>query len=585
MKVAHLTTVDLSLRYLILPQLEAATSIGESWAISAPGPHVAEVESRGIRHISLPSSTRGMDLLADLRTMRELWRVLKELKPDILHTHNPKPGVYGRVLGRLAGVPIVINTVHGLYASPDSSILKRVIVYSLEAIASRFSNVELIQNPEDFELLKRLRIVPAERLRLLGNGVNLDRFNPRSAEKSRKRIRDELGLTDDEVAIGFVGRLVAEKGIDELVAAAEILGSRATVLVAGPDDLSKSDAVTAEVVERGRAAGIRFVGMREDIDAFYGALDVFVLPSYREGFPRAAMEAAASGLPLVVSNIRGCRQVVTDGLNGRLVPVGDAQALALALRELVESEDLRIEMGRASAERAEREFDEDAVVDIVMRTYSEEAYRAGLAWKLPTGPGDFAVRRAFVADAPSIAALHAGSIASGFLSTLGVRFLGYLYSSLIKDDGGMVYVSEVDGTIVGFVAGTTDTGAFYRRFLKERWLGAAVRLAPIVLRPMRWPRVWETVRYGTAEDLDVRAELLSMAVAPHARGRRMGASLVNALTDQAKRDGIEEMRVVVAADNGPAIALYRTSGFSDPRRLEVHSGEDSMELRWRSLPA
>jgi hypothetical protein len=125
MRIAHLTTVDLSLRYLILPQLEAALEWGESIGISAPGEHVAELEERGIRHIALSSSTRGMSLGSDLRAMRQLWKVLKSEKPDILHTHNPKPGVYGRVLGRLAGVPIVVNTVHGLYATPDSSPIKR----------------------------------------------------------------------------------------------------------------------------------------------------------------------------------------------------------------------------------------------------------------------------------------------------------------------------------------------------------------------------------------------------------------------------------------------------------------------------
>ena len=178
MKIAHLTTIDMSLRYLLLPQLEAARDLGESIGISAGGEFVPDLEARGIRHITLASSTRGMNLLADIRAVGQLWKVLHRERPDILHTHNPKPGVYGRIVGRLAGVPIVVNTVHGLYATPESSFPKRAVVYTLEWLASRFSDVELIQSPEDFEFLWRRKIMPRSKLRLLGNGVDLGRFRP-----------------------------------------------------------------------------------------------------------------------------------------------------------------------------------------------------------------------------------------------------------------------------------------------------------------------------------------------------------------------------------------------------------------------
>ncbi|HDL49220.1 MAG TPA: hypothetical protein ENH33_04580, partial [Actinobacteria bacterium] len=195
MKVAHLTTVDISLRYLVLPQLEAVIAEGgEAIGISAPGPWVEELEAAGIRHVALPSSTRGMNPLADLRAARELWHILRAEKPDVLHTHNPKPGLYGRVLGRLAGVPIVVNTVHGLYAAPDDQWWKRAVVYGLEAIASRFSDAELVQSAEDLELLRRLHITPAPKLRHLGNGVDLTRFDPsRFTDAALAGVRRELG--------------------------------------------------------------------------------------------------------------------------------------------------------------------------------------------------------------------------------------------------------------------------------------------------------------------------------------------------------------------------------------------------------
>jgi glycosyltransferase involved in cell wall biosynthesis len=375
-KIAHLTTIDMSLRYLLLPQLEAAREMGESIGISAVGESVADLEAKGIRHIALASSTRGMNLLADLRAIGQLWTVLRRERPDILHTHNPKPGVYGRIVGRLAGVPIVVNTVHGLYATPESSRLKRGIVYTLEWVASRFSDAELIQSPEDFELLWRRRIMPRSKLRLLGNGVDLERFRP--SPELRGPVRDELGLIDGQIAVGLVARLVEEKGVPELIATAERLDDRYVVFIVGPKDHEKADAVSEELLSRAEANGVRFLGMRKDVERIYQGLDVFVLPSHREGFPRAAMEAAASGLPVIATDIRGCRQVVDHGVNGFLFPVRDVDALTEAIGRVGADAELRWEMSRASVELARAEFDEREIVSRVMGAYAEVAARKGV---------------------------------------------------------------------------------------------------------------------------------------------------------------------------------------------------------------
>jgi glycosyltransferase involved in cell wall biosynthesis len=376
MKVAHLTTVDSSLRFLLLAQLRSVIDQGgEALGISAPGPWVASLEREGIRHLALPSSTRGFDLRADARAAVELWRILRRERPDVLHTHNPKPGLYGRVLGRLAGVPIVVNTVHGLYATEDDRAAKRAVVYALEAIASRFSDAELIQNPEDVALMRRLHLAPRRHLRFLGNGVDLRRFDPVRADRgARMRLREQWGANDDTIVVGTVGRLVAEKGYPELFAAHRRLDSRFKLIVVGPEDPEKADALSPALVEQARAEGVTFLGQRDDVEDLYRAMDLFVLPSHREGFPRAAMEAAASGLAIVTTDVRGCRQVVEDGVNGLLVPVSDPAALAAAIARFVDPE-LRAAMGAAAVELARERFDERTCVQIVLDTYRDVARR------------------------------------------------------------------------------------------------------------------------------------------------------------------------------------------------------------------
>jgi glycosyltransferase involved in cell wall biosynthesis len=377
--VAHLTTVDMSLRFLLFAQLRSVLDAGgRAIGISAPGPWVAELESAGIEHRALPSSTRAMNPRADLRAARELWQVLRSENVDILHTHNPKPGLYGRTVGRLAGVPIVVNTVHGLYATDVDSLAKRALVYGLEGAAAFFSDAELYQNPEDLDRMRTLHF--AHHARLLGNGVDLERFNPDLFDaRTRAAVRHGWRVTDETVVIGTVGRLVAEKGYPELFSAMDRLRHTDAVLVAvGGDDPEKPDALPHDVLDAARARGVRLLGHRDDVGRLYTGMDVFALASHREGYPRAAMEASAMGLPIVATDIRGCRQVVDQDVTGLLVPVADAETLASALSLLTTNAPLRRVMGTAARDRAQRFFDERRVVAMVMDTYREVAQRKGL---------------------------------------------------------------------------------------------------------------------------------------------------------------------------------------------------------------
>src|SRR6185436_7252594 len=222
---------------------------------------------------------------------------------------------------------VVVNTVHGLYALPGDPVLKRAVVYALERVAAACSDAELVQNPEDLQQLARLR-VPADRLRLLGNGIDLTRFDPdRFGPAERAWARCELGAADGDVVVGVVGRLVAEKGIAEVLAAAaatSVSAPRVRWALIGPTDDAKADAVGSAELARARALGVSVLGERADVEQLYPGMDLFVLASHREGFPRAAMEASAMGVPVVASAIHGYRQVVDDGVTGRLVRPRDA---------------------------------------------------------------------------------------------------------------------------------------------------------------------------------------------------------------------------------------------------------------------
>lgn len=580
MKIAHLTTVDLSLRYLVFPQLKATRDLGwDTIGISSQGPWVEEIESAGIRHVTLPSSTRGMDVISDLRAARELWKILRAERFDILHTHNPKPGLYGRVLGRLAGVPVVVNTVHGLYASPDDPIAKRVVVYLLEAFASRFSDAELVQSNEDVSTMKRLHLAPASHIWHLGNGVDLSRFKPNSVdEKTRASLRRQFGATKDDIVVGLVGRLVAEKGYPEMFQAATQLDHGYVVVCIGPDDRDKSDALPASMIDEATRTGIKFLGMRTDVDQLYGAMDIFILPSHREGFPRSAMEAAASGLPVIATDIRGCREVVEDGNNGYLIPVLDPEAISSAIRRLGSNSALRIGMGRAGRTRAREHFDEARLVRRVLSTYRRIARRKGFELPDDIDTSQVEIRSATQADAETLARLHSAGIDRGFLPSLGHRFMRLLYRALIDTNDGVVIVADDGIGPIGFVAGVVDTRQFYRGFVRNHGIRAALAALPKAIRPAVMRRIWESLTYEGAKSEG--AELLATALLSRAQGHGLGTRLGDEFIRLIVEMGARQVDVVVSEDNHRAIAAYRKMGFVDVDTIEVHAGERSVVLAW-----
>ena len=373
-KVAHIATVDLSLRVVLLNQMRAMADAGyDVTGISADGPHVPAVEKAGIRHIAVPM-TRRMAPLADLVSLVRLYRLIRRERFTIVHTHNPKPNLFGQIAARAARVPVVISTVHGYYFHDRMRPLARRALILLEKLAARCSHLILSQSREDVETAVREGIAPRERIEVLGNGIDLTRFDRATLPDDLLRAtRRELGIPDGAPVVGFVGRLVAEKGILELMEASREVLRRfptAKFLLVGPHDPEKHDALDPEIAARiGLGDAFVFAGMRTDMPLMYALMDVFALPSHREGFPRSPMEAAAMGVPSVVTDIRGCREAVVEGESGLFVPPHDAPALAGAISALLGDRARAAALGQGGLRLARQRFDERRVFAHVIEAY------------------------------------------------------------------------------------------------------------------------------------------------------------------------------------------------------------------------
>ena len=371
LRVAHLTTIDMSLALLLATELVADRDAGlDVYGMSAPGSYVPQLTALGIQHVPIPSLTRRWDLARDGRAIHELVTEVRGLDLDVLHTHTPKGGVFGRIVGRLAGVPVVVNTCHGLWVRDDDRLAKRLLVETMEGFAAQFSHVELFQNADD---ARALRWALGRRdVRVVGNGIDLTRF--RYDEEGRRRVRAELGVGADELLVGGVGRRTPEKGLRELSEAAVALADRGRFVWVGPSEGVAGEALPPDL------PGIQLVGERFDMPAVYSAFDVFVLPSYREGFSRAAMEAAACARPMVLSDIRGCREIGADREHLLLVPARDSTALMSAIAGLLDDAALRAQLSAAAERRAREQFDQRVVAALSLRAYADVARRRRLGW-------------------------------------------------------------------------------------------------------------------------------------------------------------------------------------------------------------
>jgi glycosyltransferase involved in cell wall biosynthesis/ribosomal protein S18 acetylase RimI-like enzyme len=575
LRVAHLTTVDLTLRFLLLGQLLRLQDEGfEVAGISAPGPWVADLEKAAIRHIPWPHATRSWAPLSDARALFELVRILRRERFDVVHTHNPKPGILGRLAARLSGVPCVVNTVHGLYTTPEDRPARRLPVLALERSAAYLSDLELYQSEEDLTWAREIGLVGEGKSLLLGNGTDLARFHPEAvASEQKAALRASLGIPPDGPVVGAVGRMVAEKGYREFFAAARtVRASRpdVTFLVVGGTDPDKADAISESEIARA-GEDVIFAGWREDVRDLISIIDIFVLASWREGVPRSAVEAACMAKPMVLTDIRGCREVGRNEREALLVPPRDPEGLALALTRLLDDPELAESLGSAARARAVERFDEGKVADIVVLSYRKLLEREGLS--IPTAlEGGGHMRPARPDDAPALASIHRRALPDAFLSSLGERFLRRLYRALATDKKAIALVAEDAEGVVGFATGVVSVRRFYRRFFLRHGLPAVFAVVPRLARPSLARRLRETATYPQRAGSMPDAELLSIAVAPERASRGVGRVLAEATIAGLAERGATEVKVVVSADNEGANRFYARVGFQPLAGIAVHDG-------------
>jgi glycosyltransferase involved in cell wall biosynthesis len=376
MKLVHITTVGESLGFLA-GQIGYMKRQGiEVSVLSSPGEYLDAFAAREQVEAYRVEMPRRITPLRDVLALRAIWGCLRRIRPDVTHSHTPKGGLLGTLGSWLARVPVRIYHIHGLPFVTAKG-YKRLLLRWSERVACLAATQVLCVSRSVGELAIQEALCRRGKLKVLHggsiNGVDAEkRFTPAVAgDADRKAVREAYGIEEEALVIGFIGRLVRDKGVVELSRAWSVLREEYPdlhLLMVGPYE--SQDPIPADVnsllVEDPR---VHLVGLEWNTRPMYAAMDVFVLPSYREGFPLVPLEAAAMELPVVASAVPGCVDAVQDGVTGTLVPPYSVAALADALRAYLDDPGLRRTHGEAGRSRVLRDFRQTDVWKAVYLEY------------------------------------------------------------------------------------------------------------------------------------------------------------------------------------------------------------------------
>ena len=317
------------------------------------------LEQKGFKVDFIPMQPGSFNFLKDFKTFYYIWVFLKRVKPDIAHLITIKPYLYGGIVSRLCGVKGLITAVSGLgtlFVNKDlKSKLIRLLLYPIYKLAFNHLNQKVIvQNKDDLKALVNWGVLNPSKVKLLkGSGVKLENFT-------------NLDEPSGTPIVCFAARLLRDKGVYEYVSAAKLLkerGIKAQFLLAGDLDINNPTGLKLDDLNKLKDEGfVEIIGFQKDIPTLYAKSHIICLPSYREGFPKSLIEAAAAGRAVVTTDVPGCRDAIIPNKTGLLVPIKDSQKLADALQWLIENPKERIIMGKVGRKFAEKEFQIEKII-------------------------------------------------------------------------------------------------------------------------------------------------------------------------------------------------------------------------------
>lgn len=346
-KLIRITTVPLSLDKILDGQLSFMNNHYEVIAVSSEKDYLMRcADNEGVRfkHIEM---TRKITPFKDFVSLVNLVVFLVKEKPLIVHSHTPKAGILAMVASRIANVPIRLHTVGGLPLMEETG-GKKKLLESIEKLTYAFSTFVFTNSKGLYNYIIENKYTSTSKIKVIGNGssngVDINYFSPTQvSENEQQKLKESLGISKNDFTFVFVGRIVSDKGINELVEAFEKLtpySKELKLLLVGEQesDLDPLDKTTLDILRKNDQ--IIEVGFQRDIRPYLAISNVLIFPSYREGFPNVIMQAGAMGLPVIATDINGCNEIIDHGVNGILIPKKNTTKIEIALLMLKNNEKL-----------------------------------------------------------------------------------------------------------------------------------------------------------------------------------------------------------------------------------------------------
>jgi glycosyltransferase involved in cell wall biosynthesis/ribosomal protein S18 acetylase RimI-like enzyme len=556
---------------IILGLGAVARAAGWQVDVLTTDPAVQDAVERGsLGVVNLDVIRRRIRPFWDLAGLLRLRSFLLRERYGIVHTHTSKGGFVGRLAAWLAGVPVVVHTMHGFAIHEQSPAWARLIYSALERMASRWCHRIVSVSEFHRQWALELSICSQAQIQAIPNGITPP-WQDQHLDPAG--VRRELGVRDDELMVLTAARLAADKGIQYLVEAAALLprnGASYRLMVAG--DGPARDRLEELCRERGVSDRVRFLGFRHDVGALLAACDLVVLPSLREGLSISLLEAMAAGKPIIASSIGSHREVAAQAEMAVLVPPADPAALAQAIQRFEQDPGFMMPLAARAVSLFEACYTEDRMLDSYRQLYLsllEGKSHASRPAAALVRSEETVVRAATAADLADIVAIHQKAFSHFFLTRMGAEFLRRYYHLVLDYRAGIVLVSETRGMLNGFVCGFADPASFYRSMWRSRLAFASPALAALFRNPSLGAHMVSAVRriQATATQGPPRScELSSIAVAPEASGKGIGKTLLRAFLHQSWDQQVQSVYLTTDAhDNEAANELYRDVGFRQSR--------------------